>query len=470
MLNFFLDKYIHYAVLTFLLAWMCCLVLFFDFWPEWFVWIYGFVGVLMFFYGSAYCIRHWCRCSSRLFCKRVFWTAFVIRVCYVFISYFFYKELTGRPFEFIAMDSFRYYSIAERFYAQSLFDIPELIKNIGWGISDSGYVTYLMVINKIFGGAQIIIPRLLHALWGAFICIFTYRIGRRHFGELVARIASIMCLFLPNLIFYCGLHLKEATMLFVLMLFLERADKVLSQNRISIIQWGFVGLLILVMFTFRTVLGVCAIMALFVTLVMSRQAKGKMMSWAKRLVVIFMALFFIGFSMSDSIINEIEETSEIGTIENQRSNYDYIASKNKFAFAELVGATVFVPMIFAIPFPAIVYTEGQENMRMISTGNYIKNVLSLFVILTMFAMLMSGEWRSHILLISFYLGYLCVLVFSNFAHSERFHFLILPLMLLFASKGIVELKHKTISLWWLVLMFVALIAWNWFKLAGRGII
>ena len=478
MLKFFLDKYVHYAVLTYLLAWLCCLVLFFDFWPEWFVWIHGFVGVLMFFYGSAYCIRNWCRGSSELFCKRVFWTAFLIRVCYVLLLYVFYNEYVGVPFEIDKRaDSYGYYRVSSFLLRSSIGEIAQQTMDmLGVGFSDTGFVFYLVVINKIVGYSTILMPRILNAVWGALICIFIYQIGRRHFGEIVGRVSAILSMFLFNLIYYCGIHRKEILMLFLLMFFLDRVDKILSQDRISVVQWGVVGLLILVMFTFRTVLGVCAIMALFVTLIMSRQVKGKMMSWAKRLVIIFMALLFSGFSISDSIINEINEVSERGTLANQKANMEWRSKrkdrgeKTSNEFIKYTGAVVFAPMIFTIPFPSVAYTEKQEDIRLMNGGNYVKNILSFFVILTMFAMLMSGEWRNHVLLISFYLGYLCVLVFSNFAHSERFHFLILPLMLLFASKGIVDLKYKSFSLWWLVLMFVAFVAWNWFKLAGRGLV
>jgi hypothetical protein len=68
---------------------------------------------------------------------------------------------------------------------------------------------------------------------------------------------------------------------------------------------------------------------------------------------------------------------------------------------------------------------------------------------------------------------LVILVLSAFAHADRFHLVALPLELLFAAYGVSFLNNKRIRslyTYWLVLMFVAFVAWNWFKLSGRGMI
>jgi hypothetical protein len=99
----------------------------------------------------------------------------------------------------------------------------------------------------------------------------------------------------------------------------------------------------------------------------------------------------------------------------------------------------------------------------------MKYILPLLLIL-----LFTGDWRKHVLPISVLVGYLVVLVFSSFAHSERFHQPILPLSLMFAAYGISLMPRflwvKKYYPYWCLLMLFAAIAWNWFKLAGRGMI
>ena len=133
-----------------------------------------------------------------------------------------------------------------------------------------------------------------------------------------------------------------------------------------------------------------------------------------------------------------------------------------------------MPMIFTMPFPTMTETPGQENQKMIHGGNYVKNIISFFTIAALFIMLFSGNWRRYVLPVSILCGYLVVLVFSTFAHSERFHLPILPLHLMMAAYGISQMNKLRILQkgypWWCALMIVAALAWNWFKLAGRGMI
>ena len=109
---------------------------------------------------------------------------------------------------------------------------------------------------------------------------------------------------------------------------------------------------------------------------------------------------------------------------------------------------------------------------MMNGANFIKNILSGLTILALFLLLVRGDWRRHVLPIATMCGYLLVLVFSNFAHSERFHFPVLALELLFAAYGVTQLtnKHKRWYVIWLVGVCVANIAWAWIKLKGRGLV
>ena len=145
------------------------------------------------------------------------------------------------------------------------------------------------------------------------------------------------------------------------------------------------------------------------------------------------------------------------------------------SFAKYAGAAVFAPLIFTIPFPTFNSALDTQYLQMqLAGGSYIKNVLSFFVILVMFMMLISGEWRRHVFIIAYTLGYLMVLVLSEFAHSGRFHMPVIPLLMLFAAYGIqIGKTNERVRKWWpmvLVLEVVACLAWNWYKLKGRGMI
>jgi len=142
------------------------------------------------------------------------------------------------------------------------------------------------------------------------------------------------------------------------------------------------------------------------------------------------------------------------------------------SFAQYATATAFAPLIFTIPFSTLVNVPTQENQMMLNGANFIKNILSVFVVFALIILVIRREWRQHVLPIAVMCGYLLVLVFSNFAHAERFHFPVLCLELMFAAYGVSQMtnKHKRWFKLWLVLVCLFNIAWTFIKLSGRGLI
>ena len=91
-------------------------------------------------------------------------------------------------------------------------------------------------------------------------------------------------------------------------------------------------------------------------------------------------------------------------------------------------------------------------------------------IFALILLLFRKEWRQHVLPIAVMCGYLLVLVFSNFAHSGRFHFPVVGLELMFAAYGVTQLTNRT-KRWYMIWLFgvcIANVIWAWVKLAGRG--
>jgi hypothetical protein len=84
----------------------------------------------------------------------------------------------------------------------------------------------------------------------------------------------------------------------------------------------------------------------------------------------------------------------------------------------------------------------------------------------------NNKWRDYILIGSLTIGYLIVIAMSAFAQSERFHQPAMPFLLMFAAFGISKItnKSKTYFIWYMVFIFAAIVAWSWFKLAGRGLV
>lgn len=433
-----------------------------------FVWmLFGIAEVCLFFYFSTMLTKQWQCLHSKTFVKKLFWTALTIRLVYMIFAYFFYDAMTGQPFMFHSADEQLYYETS-KVWSERGYDTFR--QTLHWvDFSDSGEIWWTGVLCMLFG-PYILTARIGHSLVSALTCVFMYRIAKRHFGERTARMAGIFCMLMPNLIYYCGIHLKEADMVFVTVLLVDSVDSILNAKKFD---WKSLTLAVFstfAMFSFRTPLGMVGLLAVMVTLVLN---KGKLTSVWKRVgLAVFIAIVLSATTIGNRLMNDMDKLWEGGK-DNQAVGMDYRSQRiGGNSFAKYASGAVFAPVIFTIPFASMVYTEGQENQQMLHGGNYVKNVMSGFVIFAIVLLLISGDWRKHVLPLSLMVGYLVVIAFSNFAHSERFHQPALPFELMFAAYGVSLLQKKHVKWidYWLVFVVVANIGWAWFKLAGRGMV
>ncbi|MDD3480045.1 MAG: glycosyltransferase family 39 protein [Paludibacteraceae bacterium] len=435
------------------------------------VWmVFGLVEVVGFFYVSNRLTRTWINYSPRLFEKKVFWTALIIRVVYVLFSYLFYNLMTGEPFEYGAADSKGYHEAAS--WIKNLLlqgQIEGYFIAMRGAYSDMGYPLSLGIQYLLTGGS-ILVARLVKAALSAYMCLLIYRLAKRNFGEYVGRMAAVFALVMPHFIYYCGLHLKETEMIFLSVWFLERIDFVIRTKHLSLKLLILPVFLLVSLFFFRTVLGVTAIFAVGTAVLFS---EANVLNRHKRMVLLLWGASAVLVFLGGSISTEIEEVWQKSGSEEQSKNMEWRSQREGGnQFAKYAGATVFAPLIFTIPFPTMVHVDYQENQMMVNGNNYVKNILSFFVILAFYLIIKRKLWRKHTLLITYILTYLGILAFSSFAQSERFHLPVLPIALIFAAYGISEVtkQHKKLFDYWTLFMLIAIIGWSWFKLAGRGLI
>lgn len=436
----------------------------------------GVASVGAFFYYANVLSKRWCTISPHTYEKRLWKYGLSIRIVYVIASYIFYLVMTGKPFEFGSADAWIYHLCAKGMahqLANGNWHFQEILsQSMGQDVafSDSGYTTYLSLVY-LLSGSSIIAARILKAVWSTWTVVLMYRLARNHFGEEIGRMTGVLCLLMPNLIYYCGLHLKETEMLFLVVFYLQKADELLILRQFKLKNLLPVGLAAFALFSFRTVLGVVALLALATALVFS---SSRVVKWGRRILIGIIALGFVGLTMQEQIISEIDEVAQTDAREQQRRNMEWRAEREGGnTFAKYAGAAIFAPLIFTIPFPTMVHVDSQENQMMIHSGNYVKNILSFFTLFALLTLVLSGEWRKHVFPLAFMLGYLLVLVFSNFAQSERFHMPVLSVELMFAAMAIFTVGNKQkIRRWfnyWTILIVIANIGWAYIKLKGRGL-
>lgn len=469
-----------YAVLTYAVALIGVNIMFSGYATEWYFWLFGIAWVAGFFYLSVELSRRWSILHVRRasdFQAKLFWTGFGIRAVYAIFIYFFYIQMTGKPHEFGTADSTGYVETAQWFADEWNRDNlwNTLVSYAQTSLSDMGFPLYLLLPVLIFyGNAAVLAICIINAIFGAYTSVLTYRIASRTMEQTTARLAAIFCMLHPVLICYVGITLKEVFMTWLLVLFVDMADRMLVGKKYSLATVAPVVLTGLALFMFRTVLGMMAFLAVFFALMLTDT---KLVGWGKKFILGIVLAGVILFSISDNIMREINQIRNTNIQEQQQNTMlkRYGSGKGGSisgnSFANYAGAAVFAPMIFTIPFPTMVNMGFQEDMRLIHGGNWVRNVMSGFVILAMFMLLLTGDWRKYTLMVAVLLGYLVVLIFSAFAHSLRFHIPVMPLEMIFAAYAIMNMrkKQKFWYLLWCLFMIVTCFGWNWMKLRGRGL-
>lgn len=473
--NFVPNPITNQAIVVYFAVMITTAIVFSELFMTWYWRLFGIVSVVGFFYFSNKLSKQWARIRPQSFENNVFWYTFILRVAVMLFLYWFHNTMTGQPFAYGAADEIGYHEEAQ-WMAQTIRD-GHFSTYLNYkfvqsnGVSDAGYPMYLGFVY-LLSGDSIIVARLLKSLWSALSCVLIYRLGKRNFGESVGRMAAIFMMLEPHFSIYVGLHLKETEMIFLMMLFLERADALLRSRNFNFKTISVVVIVMASLFTFRTVLGLTAIFSVAMALLLS---SARVMGWGRRIVVLLVLGMSVLYFAGGRIMTEVEQVWELKD-KNQDSRMSVINKTQ--SYAKYAGAAVFAPMIFTIPFPTMVETPNQETSRMLHGGMFVKNIMSYFCIMAIMSLLFPlipgyDKWRDHVLIGVFLIAYLVILIFSAFAHADRFHMPALAIEMLFVAYGVSLCRIPQLQKWykyWVALMFFAVIAWNWFKLAGRGML
>lgn len=438
-------------------------------------------SVLLFFYGCQTCGISWAKKSERSFIKNIFWVGVVVRLIWIIYCYFFFNpEHYGNTYGHTA--DVDWYMPFGQDIAQWISDgmpIPFSVvmdRNLA-GIDDVGYPVWLGVVYLLTGNASdVLIPFLIKSIIGSYSAICIFHVAKRHFGEGVARMAALFVALNPNMIYWCGSMMKEAEMVFLCCLCVDLADKTFSTGNKLSFKGLVPGLLVGVyLFFFRAPLAIVIFLAMFAHIVM---ASSRVMNTGKKVIAGLMVGVVLLVGMGDRLRSQTERIRD--SVENndeqQKQNFEWRSRREGGnSLALYASRTIFAPLIFTIPFPTFNDALSEQVVqKQTSGGSYIKNILSYFVLLVMFLMLISGEWRRHVFILAYTMGYLVTLVLSNYAQSGRFHMPIWPMLMLFAAYGVqISKSNSKYRRWFTIALCIEVVAcliWNWFKLKGRGLI
>ena len=433
--------------------------------PLWMAW--G-VGTVLFFFGLTFWFyQQWRFDNTKTFLRKVFWWSLGVRAVYVGVIIFYYYFQTGVSFEYEAADSWKYHRMAcylSDLVRQGHFREVLLVLNYNTvGFSDQGYTLYLTSLYSCFG-KNILGPRLLKALMSAYLCVIIYKLALRNLGERTARIATLMAVFLPQFIHYTGTYMKETEMVFLATLALERMDYLIHSKRYNFWNIFIPFALTALTFGFRTIVGM-ALIASFILYVLfceksllSRKARIVAVSVIGVLTLVLL-LSPIGWEMI--MICRINLLTSDANIEKYQG----------MAFAQYASGKYAVPGFFTLPLTSLVEVAN-ANQKMMNGTYFVKNYLSFFALLSLVVAFREKKWRNLSLIGSYTILYALAVTLSFAFNSGRYHLPVMPGLLILAAFAMTHFRRKYFKFYYayIVVLLIAIVAWNYIKLAGRGLV
>lgn len=437
------------------------------------------ISIVLFFFVGRSMSNKFSILGEKKFLRSIFTVGFVVRILWILYMFFvFNPSYYGTRFGSTAdVEWFMGFgkNLSEWISGKSIHTLSEIVEINMSAIDDVAYPMILGIEYLLTGDvSDVLIPYIVKSILGACCAIFIYRITKRHFGEGAARIAAIFVCLNPNIIYWCGTMMKEAEMVFFCCLAVDKFDEALSSNSQLTIKSLIPGILCgFVLLFMRTTLGLALFGAVMVHILLVDK---RIISIGKKIFMGLLMVLVLSVVVGDHLLEQSRGYLDIVQSDAQKTNMEWRSTREGGNdFAKYASAVVFAPLIFTIPFPTFNQAYAAQLLQVqLSGGYFIKNILSFFVIIVLIQLLITGEWRKHVLLIGYTCAYLVVLVFSGFAQSGRFHMPIWPMLMIFAAYGVQLAKSdkRMRNLFTYVLfaeIFVCLV-WNWFKLAGRGMI
>ena len=466
------------SMVFFFVSMFACWILF-GYVPKYDLILTAAISIVLFFFVGRSMSNKFSLFSEKKFLRSVFTVGLVVRILWILYMFFvfnprYYGTRHGDGADTDWFMGFGKY-LAEWIGGDSMYSLSQIIDINMSAIDDVAYPMILGIEYLLTGGiSDVLIPYIVKSILGAYCAVCAYRITKRHFGEGAARIAAIFVCLNPNIIYWCGTMMKEADMVFFCCLAVDKFDEALSSNSQLTIKSLLPGILCgLVLLFMRTTLGLAMFAAVMLHIVL---ADKRIISVGKKIFMGILMVFVLSVVVGDHLMEQSKGYFEKAQSDYQHTNMEWRSTREGGnSFAKYAGAAVFAPLIFTIPFPTLNEALSTQLLQVqLAGGSYIKNILSFFVILMLIQFLITGEWRKHVFILGYTCAYLVVLVFSGFAQSGRFHMPIWPMLMILAAHGIQIAKtDKKMRKWFTYVLFAEVfvcLVWNWFKLAGRGMI
>lgn len=455
-------------------------ILFFKNWSVNFIFLFSaFLTIILFFFFLRYFNIKWSKISKKRFEFRLFFISLFIRLVVMIFLYILFYYITGRSFSVEAMDSISYHEsgikLAEQLSNGYFHPLDLDVGRIRF--DDIGYPMFLSIIYYIFGPSVLLI-RIIHCILSSFSVLLIYKITIKLWNESISRLAGVIAMLFPAMLFYVGTHLKETYMLFLVLISIYYSIKLFNENN-KLFSMIIMVISIINIFLLRNILALIIIFSIifYYFINIYRFPKRYKVSNFICIFLLFICLYgvlsYVGLSknISETFLSYIgiEKEGDIGRrgksiVQFQMRGQNYA----KYASPVLLSAISLIT-----PFPSMVKTNiryfNQTEQWYHIGGLFIWNYISFFAFIGIYYSIRE-KFKDSSILLSVSFGYLIALIASIYITSIRFNLIKMALFIIFVAVGYSKIKRYHIKYWYLYAIFVSFIIliWNYVKIAGRG--
>jgi hypothetical protein len=438
----------------------------------WGLLVFGISVIVLFFNAMTFYTRKWRLFPDKSFVKSLFITSFFIKVVFLACTLLLIIVVDPKsyPFEIGGGDDSRYYDRAGSAIADGMFktDLQKSLRHFYADKADFGYPTYVGFVYYIFGRETLLL-RLLSILFSCFTVVMIYKLARNIYNEEIGRLAGIMAMLIPVMLWFDTMAVKESIMTFLIVLTLYIQSEIIQSRKINIAKILFLATGIFLLFFFRLFLvGLLSLVtAVFFLLNLSNRRISRVTVLAAFLIIIIVLSTIIvesGSLEEFKVLMTQSQTQLEGELENAALGRGVSYQRTLIIPFLLAGAIV-------TPFPSLLYfDEGQLTMVSHYFNELVRNCLYFFGFLGIWISY-KKYFRKSSLVVLYTFGYIFVLAVAGKSFQDRFQFPAFPGMLILIAVGLVQGK-KYFSKWPLYLFVIglAILAWNLFKLSIRGLL
>lgn len=395
------------------------------------------------------------RFTGNGFLKKIFIDTVLYCMLFVIIQYIITIIYAPKfwPFELSAVDSIKYNYQGKQIAASlRTFDLPR----INSSLSDIGYPYYLGFIFTIIGSYTLPI-RILNCVWVGLTVVYLSKTLFILRQEDIAKLSGILIMLLPSFGWMAGMQLKESLMIF-LVVYCFYNTIYLTNYGISLRRISLLVLSILLLFFFRTFLGLLVIVTCFTTFYIISYKN----FWRNAIVLFLVLPFLLFFIVRIGIISEIRNTQS--NFESTESGAYFERGAKRFkrntSFINvnaLTAASIIMPLS---NFYDLDSKDEPETIRVCyrAPNEFIKNSLLFFFFIGIWLAL--KKWRIFYPFAVFIILYSIIISSTGAVLNYRYQLVILPFICIFMAQGIIYASQniRRYFNYWFIYMVILVLA------------